>query len=582
MTAETALYQTLLVLTPLAPLVLCTLLWGAGARDRLISFVPWAALPGLLLALLPDGGSRIGLDWLLLGGQLGLDGMGRVFLLLTALLWMSAGLHLRQLLSDDSHARRFAIFFLLAMGGNLGVALSLDMLGFYLFFALMSFSSYALVVHDGRDFSRRAGRVYLILVLMGEVLLFTALVMLARHTPFLLLSEASSALAGSEQRNLILAILITALGIKLGMVPLHFWLPLAHPAAPVPASAVLSGAMIKAGLLGLARLLPLGQVALPGWSGGLVVAGLVMAYYGVVVGLPQRKVKTVLAYSSISQMGYGVIALGLGLAQPGVWPQLAPVLAFYALHHGLAKGALFLGVSMAPVSGMSVRLRRLAVLGLLWPALALSGAPFTSGAQAKAALKPFLKEAPAYGPFPLSALLSCAAVGTALIMARFLFLMYRKPSDRPSPGAAMWGGWLLLLTGSIVCAVGWFPDPWLHAALQSVSVAPVSALWPLLLALLIAVAAMRRLPQAVKEVFSPPPGDVGVLVEKFISLVCDAFRKPWALIAGGKLWKTLRLPRGRWWHRLAVYEVLHETELSLRRFPVAGAVFLFILLLFIL
>jgi hypothetical protein len=146
----------------------------------------------------------------------------------------------------------------------------------------------------------------------------------------------------------------------------------------------------------------------------------------------------------------------------------------------------------------------------------------------------------------------------------------------------MWGGWLLLLTGSIVCAVGWFPDPWLHAALQSVSVAPVSALWPLLLALLIAVAAMRRLPQAVKEVFSPPPGDVGVLVEKFISLVCDAFRKPWALIAGGKLWKTLRLPRGRWWHRLAVYEVLHETELSLRRFPVAGAVFLFILLLFIL
>jgi formate hydrogenlyase subunit 3/multisubunit Na+/H+ antiporter MnhD subunit len=582
MTGETALYQALLALTPLAPLLLCVLFWRERPKSWLISLVPWAALPGLVLALLPDGGSRIELDWLLLGGQLGLDGMGRVFLLLTALLWMAAGLHLRQLLCDDSQARRFAIFFLLAMGGNLGVALSLDMLGFYLFFALMSFSSYALVVHDGRDFSRRAGRVYLILVLVGEVLLFTALVMLARHTPFLLLSEASHALANSEQRNLILAILIAALGIKLGMVPLHFWLPLAHPAAPVPASAVLSGAMIKAGLLGLARLLPLGLVALPGWSGGLIMIGLVMAYYGVVVGLPQREAKTVLAYSSISQMGYGVIALGLGLAQPDGWPQLAPVLAFYALHHGLAKGALFLGVSMAPASGMSVWLRRLAVLGLLWPALALSGAPLTSGAQAKAALKPFLKEAPAYGPFSLSVLLSCAAVGTALIMARFLFLMYHKPSDRPSPGAAMWCGWLLLLAASMACSVGWFPNPWLHAALQSVSVALASALWPPLLAVIIAVAAMRWLPRSVKEVFYPPPGDVGVLVERSVSLLWSTCHKLCGLIVGGKLWDAFHLPRGRWWHRLAVYEVLHETELSLRRFSVAGAVFLFILLLFLL
>jgi hypothetical protein len=99
---------------------------------------------------------------------------------------------------------------------------------------------------------------------------------------------------------------------------------------------------------------------------------------------------------------------------------------------------------------------------------------------------------------------------------------------------------------------------------------------------LVAVAAMRRLPPSVKEVFSPPPGDVGALVEKFILRAYDSCRKLCGRIGAGKCWESLRLPRGRWWHRLAVYEVLHETELSLRRFSVAGAVFLFILLLFLL
>ena len=98
----------------------------------------------------------------------------------------------------------------------------------------------------------------------------------------------------------------------MGLVPLHVWLPLAHPAAPMPASAVLSGAIIKAGVIGLIRFLPL-DGSLADWSAGLTSLGLVTAFYAVAVGITQANPKTVLAYSSVSQMGFVAAVLGAGL-----------------------------------------------------------------------------------------------------------------------------------------------------------------------------------------------------------------------------------------------------------------------------
>jgi formate hydrogenlyase subunit 3/multisubunit Na+/H+ antiporter MnhD subunit len=196
------------------------------------------------------------LSWLLFGTILGLDETGRVFLLLTAILWLAAGVYARGYLAADRQQRRFWFVFLLTMSGNLGLPLAFDMISFYCFFALMSFAAYGLVIHERTAFARRAGAIYLGLVMVGEILLFAALLLLAPDATSLLLADAASALVTTERQSLILALLITAFGIKIGMLPLHIWLPLAHPAAPLPASAVLSGAMIKAGALGLLRLLP--------------------------------------------------------------------------------------------------------------------------------------------------------------------------------------------------------------------------------------------------------------------------------------------------------------------------------------
>jgi formate hydrogenlyase subunit 3/multisubunit Na+/H+ antiporter MnhD subunit len=120
-----------------------------------------------------------------------------------------------------------------------------------------------------------------------------------------------------------------------GVYALHVWLPLAHPVAPTPASAVLSGAMIKAGLLGWLRFLPLGEAATPGWGNVCTIAGLAAAFDGVLVGCTQDNAKTVLAYSSISQMGFMTMAVGVGLTVPAVWTQALTATALYALHHAM-------------------------------------------------------------------------------------------------------------------------------------------------------------------------------------------------------------------------------------------------------
>ncbi len=155
----------------------------------------------------------------------------------------------------DVHAARFRLFFLLAMSGNFGLIVGQDLISFYFGFALMGLAAYGLVVHEGNDRVRRAGRVYLAMTLVGEVALFAAFVFLCARTGTL--TPTPEQIAGAGPAELVL--LLLAFGIKAGLLGLHMWLPLAHPAAPVAASAVLSGAMIKAALVGWLRFLPLGQ-----------------------------------------------------------------------------------------------------------------------------------------------------------------------------------------------------------------------------------------------------------------------------------------------------------------------------------
>ncbi|ETW97985.1 MAG: hypothetical protein ETSY1_20555 [Candidatus Entotheonella factor] len=554
-------------------------------RELMGRLAPWAALPALLLAMLAPSGITAELSWLLLGSQLGMDETARVFLFFTALLWFLAGFYARAYVQDD-HRDRFFALYLITMSGNLGLILAQDMLSFFLGFATMSFASYGLIVHHPDAEARFAARIYMILVVVGEVLLFAAMVWAAFAAMvwgegsgnYLLLQDTTRALAQAPGREFILALFLVGFGIKVGALPLHVSLPLIYKAAPAPASAVLSGAMIKAGLLGWMRFLPLGVADFPAWGAGCIAIGLAAAFYGVLVGLTQRHPKTVLAYSSISQMGLMTVAIGCGLAAPSSWPMVSLVVGMYALHHALAKGVLFLGVGVAATRIDTAWQRGLVGLGLLLPALALAGAPYTSGAAAKVSLKAAAAMAPSAWFELLETLLPLSAVGTTLLMGRFIMLVWPRPashSSRLTPG--LWVPWVLLLLGTSISVFVW---PWPGELTPIVdafsSKLAWKAFWPVGVGAFIVLAVWggsRWI--GWRSDWQIPAGDILVPVNRLIEVMSRAG----GVTVGRSLTEGLAQVTSKWaavtaqppWHAM-----LSRSEQSLASWSVAGMLFLFL------
>ncbi len=512
-----ALHIWVLLLVPAAPLLLaCALL--VWPRERmLITLAPWTALPALIGSVSFAIPLTLDLPWLLLGAQLGLDHTGQTFLFFTGLLWLAAGVFATGSLKADDGRPRFFVFYLLAMAGNIGLIVAQDMVSFYVFFALMSFSSYGLIVHTRSAEARRAGRIYMIMVVASELLLFAAMVMAAQIAGSVLFADVGPALANAATQNLILVLALAGFGIKLGVLGLHVWLPLAHPVAPTPASAVLSGAMIKAGLLGWLRLLPFGAESVPiEWGTLLIGVGALAVFYAAIVGITQQNPKTVLAYSSVSQMGLVTIAIGLGLTLPERWPEISAIVLFLALHHALAKSALFLGVGMATSRLASEPHRWLVAIGLIMPALALAGAPFTGGAVVKVLLSTETAFIDAAWRNTLKTFLSWTVLATVFLMARFLYLAWPRPVPTPHPATAtMWLPWGLLILAVLLTPL--FASPgtteklwsW-STTLSSLGTFAVAAAGTAGGAWIIVRIGAHRLPH-------PPAGDLVIPVEKAVT-----------------------------------------------------------------
>lgn len=555
--------------TPALGLLAC--LWRP-ARDRMLGLLVLMPLPALGAAvwcLLPIGigsGLATGIETGLGSGPwpgpgsagavfgslsldpqrlrigLALDLPGAVLLGVAALLWSAAGAYARAYLRGRPNGGRFAVYWLLTLIGSLGVFVAGDLASFYLLFSLVSLAAYGLVVHDGTPRARRAGLVYLTLALLGEVFLLMAFVLLAAAIPddSLAIGDAVAALPGSPWRGLTLALLIAGFGLKAGLAPLHVWLPIAHPAAPMPASAVLSGAIVKAGIVGLIRFLPW-DGGLDPWGGALAAVGLVTAFYGVAIGIVQDNPKTVLAYSTASQMGVVCAVLGLGLAAAD--PGAIAAGTFYAAHHLLAKGALFLAVGTIAATGP--RRLRLALIPVGILALGLAGLPLTGGALAKLAAKPVL------GTGAIGWLGALSAAGTALLMIHFLRRVAAGAAAEPwesAPPGLIWP-WRTLFLAALV--LPWVLAPAVGLGTWSAVLDEATGwgalwggLWPILAGALLALALVRwggRLPRV-------PEGD---------------------LIAGAQ--GSVRLA-------MALGDQAERADRWLRQWPVAGVLMLALLL----
>ncbi|SDT25546.1 Formate hydrogenlyase subunit 3/Multisubunit Na+/H+ antiporter, MnhD subunit [Halopseudomonas xinjiangensis] len=443
----------------------------------------WAwtsVLPALLCVAVNPEPLVISILWP--GTQWGLeDPLGRAWLGFTALLWGCATGFAYHDPTLRDHLRRFWSLWSIALAGNLLLIVSLDAAGFYVGFSMMSLAAYALVAHLAGPGPRQAGRLYLQLAMLGEMLVFSG--MLLRID-----AAGGSLLLGDLQQapvsELAALLLVAGFGIKAGFWPLHVWLPMAHPAAPPAASAVLSGAMLKAGVLGIWRFLPIGEATFAGQASLILLGlGLVTAFYGVVFGLLQRRAKSVLAYSSVSQIGYLLIIIALAWSDPDHRGAAASLLALYAVHHGLAKGALFMGAGLA--HQQKLKPLHLALLGIA--ALALAGAPLTSGGAVKTQLKSLMTEG-AWADWTL--LLSLGSVGTALLAGRAVWLMLREQPAGGHIAPAQIAFWAPLCMASLVLPWAW--PPLRGALVYSLDWSYTwSMLWPILVAGLALAAASQ-------------------------------------------------------------------------------------------
>nr|WP_294553860.1 proton-conducting transporter membrane subunit [uncultured Rhodopila sp.] len=493
------------LLLPLAMLFACL---SSRLRYRMSNWLAVAAVPGLGAALFAPEAS-LDLPPVLLRLRLSLDLPSSILLGVAALLWIAAGVYAAAWLRDDPRRGRIAEWWLLTLTGSLGVFIAADLVSFYLLFSMVSLAAYGLIIEGRAADAQKVGLIYVALAVFGEALLLMAFVMLAQSEPGdgLLIRDAVAALPASPWRNAILALIIGGFGVKLGMVPFHVWMPITYRTAPIPAAAALSGAAVKAGVIGLLRFLPPG-LALPDWSNVLTTLGFISAFYGVLIGITQTNPRMVLAFSSVSQMGVIAAVFGMGLGAPQ--SDLALIVAFYAAHHTLVKGGLFLGVGLAPLSGP--RRTWLVLVPAAIMGLGLAGLPLTGGALAKLAIKPVLGDGWA------GTLGTLSSLATALLMTHFLFRLAALPQQATPaalPGRLRWS-WLLVAAASVLV-------PWaLYLTVMGGSVAyalsPASlwaSLWPVAVGAALA-AALRHWGSRLPRV---PDGDIVMLVAARVARV---------------------------------------------------------------
>ena len=332
----------------------------------------------------------LGLPWI--GANFRIDALAAFFLVVINLGGAAASLYGLGYGRHESAPERVLPFFPVFLAGMNLVLLAADAFTFLFSWEFMSLASWALVMTHHRDEdNRKAGYVYIVMASFGTLALLLAFGLMAGPEGGYAFATMRAQGTSPGLAGLVLALALLGTGSKAGLVPLHVWLPLAHPAAPSHVSALMSGVMTKVAIYGFIRITfdLLGPVAW-WWSVPVLVAGAVTATLGVLSALMQTDIKRALAYSTIENIGLIFVALGLALAFQGNGMKAAAALAmtaalFHVLNHSLFKSLLFFGAG-AVLSATGER--QMEKLGGLLNRMPVTGLLFLVGSVAISALPP--------------------------------------------------------------------------------------------------------------------------------------------------------------------------------------------------
>jgi formate hydrogenlyase subunit 3/multisubunit Na+/H+ antiporter MnhD subunit len=313
-----------------------------------------AALFGALRWLIggsADGASLtlpVGLPWL--GAHFRIDSLASFFLVVVNLGGAAASLYGLGYGRHDPSPHRVLPFFPAFLAGMNLVVLADDAFSYLLCWEFMSLASWALVMaHHREPGNAKAGYVYLVMASFGTLALLLAFGLLAGPAGDYGFSAIRAAQHTPYVATLVLILMLLGAGSKAGLVPLHVWLPLAHPAAPSHVSALMSGVMTKVAVYGFIRVI-FDLLGPPTWWASVVVLflGGITAVMGILYAMMEKDLKRLLAYSTIENIGVIFASLGLALAFQANGLRLAAALAFTAalfhvLNHSFFKSLLFFG-----------------------------------------------------------------------------------------------------------------------------------------------------------------------------------------------------------------------------------------------
>jgi formate hydrogenlyase subunit 3/multisubunit Na+/H+ antiporter MnhD subunit len=417
---------SLLVLVPyIGGFVLYAFGRGSGAL-RNVSAVLLALVTLVLVVVDPD-----------------LDAASRLFAIIFAGIGFLVVLYSYGYMSHAEHGNRYYFFVFLMIGSMLGLATAHEFGNFYVFWELMTWTSYLLVIHEQTSKALRAGFIYFLMCASGAYIMHFGILLVHAQVGSFEFAVVADKVGSIDATVGAIAMFCFFIGfaVKAGFVPLHSWLPLAHPEAPSSISAPLSGILTKAGIFGMVKILMVvfGASALarfggPGIEVGplMVLLGCATLIYGEVMALIQTELKRMLAYSTLAQIGEIAAILGIGTTLATTASLL------HVSNHAVMKTLLFFAAGAFILQTGRRHLADLAGLGRVMPitagcyalaTVAIMGLPPFSGFISKFLM---ITAAAAAGRIDVAALILVGSIVAAFYYLRIVRILFFQPYEGPA------------------------------------------------------------------------------------------------------------------------------------------------------
>lgn len=444
----------------------------------------------LVMAVMTIGHSevyKVGKWPIPLGINLVLDGLSILLLLTISVVSFAAMLFSAKYMEQYTAKPKYLSLFLLMVAGMNGVVLSGDIFNLFVFLEIASIASYALVGFGCEHEELEASFKYMVLGTVASMFILLGIALVYGNTGSLNMAYISKAIQYNGLNvglTFALALFIAGFGLKAALVPFHAWLPDAHPSAPAPISAMLSGVLIKAlGVYALVRIIfnVFGLSVAISWV--LITLGVLSMVIGVFLAVGQWDFKRLLAYHSISQMGYVILGIGMGaliLARGGDAKIAALAILgglFHLINHAVFKSLLFLTSGSVEMSTGTRQLKQLGGLVEKLPltrttctiaSASIAGIPPFNGFWSKAIIVLAAAQARFWGLAVVTIIVSLVTLISFLKIQRYIFLgelpenLQNVKENKGSMAAAM----ILLATLCVLMGLLLLVEPWRQSILD--------------------------------------------------------------------------------------------------------------------